>query len=74
MNSKASQMLSGLLQDDRVTGTAMDITPIKTKKRYVLVIDKILELIRKGSFKHGDRLLPERLPRDCSPAVVLRGL
>lgn len=39
----------------------MDITPIKTKKRYVLVIDKILELIRKGNFKEGDRLLPERL-------------
>ncbi len=39
----------------------MEITPIKTKKRYVLVIDKILALIRSGSFKEGDRLLPERL-------------
>ena len=39
----------------------MDITPIKTKKRYVLVIDKLLELIRSSSFSEGDRLLPERL-------------
>jgi GntR family transcriptional repressor for pyruvate dehydrogenase complex len=40
---------------------AMEITPIKTKKRYVLVIDKLLELIRSADFNEGDRLLPERL-------------
>ena len=39
----------------------MEITPIKTKKRYVLVIDKLLELIRSSDFNEGDRLLPERL-------------
>lgn len=39
----------------------IDIKPIETKKRYALVIDKILDLIRKGAFKVNDRLLPERL-------------
>jgi len=38
-----------------------DIKPIETKKRYVLVIDQILDLIRGSAFKVGDRLPPERL-------------
>jgi GntR family transcriptional repressor for pyruvate dehydrogenase complex len=38
----------------------LDIKPIETKKRYVLVIDQILDLIRGGIFKSGDKLPPER--------------
>ncbi|MCK5093139.1 MAG: FadR family transcriptional regulator, partial [Spirochaetes bacterium] len=38
-----------------------DIKPIETKKRYVLVIDQILDLIRDGAFKTGDKLPPERI-------------
>lgn len=35
--------------------------PIKTKKRYVQVIDQILEQMKKGILKTGDVLPPERL-------------
>lgn len=38
-----------------------DIKPIKTKKRYALVIDQISSLIKKGAFKAGDKLPPERI-------------
>jgi GntR family transcriptional repressor for pyruvate dehydrogenase complex len=38
----------------------LDIKPIETKKRYVLVIDQILDLIKGGVFKAGDKLPPER--------------
>jgi GntR family transcriptional repressor for pyruvate dehydrogenase complex len=38
-----------------------DIKPIETKKRYVLVIDQILDLIRNGMFPVGDKLPPERM-------------
>ncbi len=38
-----------------------DIKPIETKKRYVLVIDQILDLIRNGKFRVGDKLPPERM-------------
>jgi len=38
----------------------LDIKPIETKKRYALVIDQILELIRGGVFKAGNKLPPER--------------
>jgi GntR family transcriptional repressor for pyruvate dehydrogenase complex len=41
-------------------GIELDIKPIETKKRYVLVIDQILDLIRGGIFKSGDKLPPER--------------
>ena len=37
-----------------------DIKPIETKKRYALVIDQILDLIRGGAFTAGDKLPPER--------------
>jgi GntR family transcriptional repressor for pyruvate dehydrogenase complex len=37
-----------------------EIKPIETKKRYVLVIDQILDLIKGGAFKVGDKLPPER--------------
>jgi GntR family transcriptional repressor for pyruvate dehydrogenase complex len=38
-----------------------DIKPIETKKRYVLVIDQILDLIRNGMFRVGNKLPPERM-------------
>jgi DNA-binding FadR family transcriptional regulator len=38
-----------------------EIKPIETKKRYALVIDQIIDLIKQGSFKKGDRLPPERI-------------
>ncbi len=38
-----------------------EIKPIETKKRYVLVIDTILDFIKEGAFKTGDKLPPERL-------------
>jgi GntR family transcriptional repressor for pyruvate dehydrogenase complex len=39
----------------------MDFKPIETKKRYVLVIDQILDQMQKGVFKAGDVLPPERV-------------
>ena len=38
-----------------------EIKPIETKKRYALVIDQISNLIKKGAFKKGDKLPPERI-------------
>lgn len=38
-----------------------EIKPIETKKRYALVIDQISNLIKKGIFKKGDKLPPERI-------------
>ncbi len=40
---------------------SIDIEPIETKKRYALVIDKILELLEKGAFKINEKLPPERV-------------
>lgn len=39
----------------------IDISPIETKKKYALVIDKILDLISKDIFKVDEKLPPERL-------------
>lgn len=39
----------------------MEIKKIDAKKRYVLVIDQLVELIENGKFKVGDNLPPERI-------------
>jgi DNA-binding FadR family transcriptional regulator len=39
----------------------IDISPIETKKKYALVIDKLLDLIKDGAFKVDAKLPPERL-------------
>jgi GntR family transcriptional regulator, transcriptional repressor for pyruvate dehydrogenase complex len=38
-----------------------ELKPIETKKRYALVIDQISNLIKKGVFRKGDKLPPERV-------------
>jgi len=38
-----------------------NIKPIEVKKKYSLVIDQILELIKNGVFKVNGKLLPERI-------------
>lgn len=39
--------------------TVMDFKPVKSKRLYVLVVQQVLESIRNGKLKPGDRLPPE---------------
>src|SRR5579864_7770423 len=38
----------------------MPITPVKTTKLYLLIVEQLKQLIRKGEFRPGDRLPTER--------------
>ncbi|MCL5985611.1 MAG: FadR family transcriptional regulator [Actinobacteria bacterium] len=40
------------------------LKPIQLKKKYSIVIEKILDLIKQGYFKAGDKLPPERIMAD----------
>src|SRR5579864_3222319 len=38
----------------------MPITPVKTTKLYLLIVDQLKQLIQRGEFRPGDRLPTER--------------